>query len=55
MDNLTGSGEQIADSLREFAQMGASHVMLRFKARSCTELIDQIGKFGTEVAPLLRN
>ena len=54
-DNLTGSGEQIAESLREFVQMGASHVMLRFKARSCTELIDQIGKFGTEVAPLLRN
>jgi hypothetical protein len=33
--------------------MGASHVQVRFKARSCSELLDQIRAFGDDVAPLL--
>lgn len=50
---LTGSAEQLAESLREFADMGCSHAQVRFRSRSCDELIDQIGAFGAEVGPLL--
>ena len=33
--------------------MGVSHVQVRFKARSCEELVDQLGAFGAEVGPRL--
>jgi probable F420-dependent oxidoreductase len=50
----TGSAAQLADGLREFAAMGVSHVQVRFPARSCDELVDQIGAFGAKVLPLLQ-
>jgi probable F420-dependent oxidoreductase len=49
----TGSAEELAASLREFADMGVTNVQVRFPARSCDELVDQITAFGAEVLPLL--
>jgi probable F420-dependent oxidoreductase len=49
----SGSPGDLADSLLDFKEMGVSHVQIRFKARSCDELLDQIALFGADVAPLL--
>ena len=49
----TASGEEIAASLRELRAAGVSHVGVRFRSRSCDELVDQIEAFAAEVAPLL--
>jgi hypothetical protein len=48
----TGSAEALAAPLREMKQMGVNHCGVRFRSRSCTELIDQIEAFGRDVAPL---
>lgn len=48
---LTGSGDAIAASLREFGELGAAHVQTRFLARSVDEMCDQIAEFGAEVLP----
>ncbi|RRQ77122.1 LLM class F420-dependent oxidoreductase [Streptomyces griseofuscus] len=50
---LTGAPEEIAGSLREYPAMGVDQIQVRFRSRSRTELIDQIGAFGAAVAPLL--
>jgi alkanesulfonate monooxygenase SsuD/methylene tetrahydromethanopterin reductase-like flavin-dependent oxidoreductase (luciferase family) len=50
---LAGAPEKIASSLREFKDMGVSHVQVRFRARSVEEHADQLLAFGAEVAPLL--
>jgi probable F420-dependent oxidoreductase len=50
---LTGSADQIAASLRKWADVGVNHLQVRFPSRSASELIDQIGAFGTTVGPLL--
>jgi probable F420-dependent oxidoreductase len=50
---LTGTPEQIAESLREWAAVGVNHLQVRFPSRSAAELIDQITEFGTTVGPLL--
>ncbi|MHB8670789.1 MAG: TIGR03619 family F420-dependent LLM class oxidoreductase [Acidimicrobiales bacterium] len=50
---VSGPPEAIAASLREFAEMGVTHLQVRFPSRSCEELEDQMESFGTEVAPLL--
>jgi probable F420-dependent oxidoreductase len=50
---LTGAAERVAESLNEYGAMGVSHLQLRFASRSADELCDQIGRFGTEVGPLL--
>lgn len=51
---LSGSGESIAAALRERAKVGVSHMGVRFRSRSCEELIDQIEAFGRDVAPHLQ-
>lgn len=51
--SLTGSGEAIAATLRERRALGVSHMGVRFRSRSCEELIEQIEAFGSEVAPHL--
>jgi probable F420-dependent oxidoreductase len=51
----TGSPAELAESLREFAAMGVTNVQVRFPARSCDELVDQIAAFGAEVLPLLES
>jgi len=50
---LTGSPERLAESLGELAARGVSHLQVRFKARSCGELEDQMRAFGADVGPLL--
>ncbi len=52
-NSRAGSAEAIADSLRELHAMGVAHCGIRFRARSCDELVDQIEAFAAEVAPLL--
>jgi probable F420-dependent oxidoreductase len=49
----TGSGEELAAPLRELKALGVHHVGVRFRSRSCAELVDQIAAFATEVAPRL--
>ena len=49
----TGSGQELAAGLRELTGLGVSHVGVRFRSRSCDELVDQITVFGADVAPHL--
>jgi probable F420-dependent oxidoreductase len=48
-----GTGEEIAASLRELQALGVAHCGVRFRSRSCDELVDQIDAFAAEVMPLL--
>lgn len=52
-NSLSGSAEIIAADLRQRKQLGISHLGVRFRSRSCDELIEQIERFGSEVGPLL--
>ncbi len=49
----SGSPERIAQVLRDIGSLGVQHVGVRFRSRSCTELLEQIDRFGREVIPLL--
>jgi probable F420-dependent oxidoreductase len=49
----TGPAQEIAAHLRGLKDLGVQHFGVRFRARSCDELIDQIDAFGRDVAPLL--
>lgn len=49
----TGSAEEIAAHLRGLKDIGVHHLGVRFRSRSCDELIEQIERFGAEVGPLL--
>jgi alkanesulfonate monooxygenase SsuD/methylene tetrahydromethanopterin reductase-like flavin-dependent oxidoreductase (luciferase family) len=51
---VSGPPDRIAESLLEFKAMGVTHVQVRFKARSCDELVEQLGAFGEQVGPHLR-
>jgi probable F420-dependent oxidoreductase len=50
---LTGSADQVIDSLNEYGAMGVAHLQLRFASRSIDELCDQMARFGDEVGPNL--
>jgi probable F420-dependent oxidoreductase len=49
----TGSGAALAESLRELRTMGVQHCSVRFRTRSCDELVEQMQAFAGEVAPLV--
>jgi hypothetical protein len=51
---LTGSAQSIAEQTLAGTAEGVNQIQVRFKARSCDELCDQIAAFATEVAPLLQ-
>lgn len=51
---VSGSAEQIADSLLAWANVGVNHLQVRFPSRSADELSDQITAFGEQVGPLLK-
>jgi probable F420-dependent oxidoreductase len=51
---ISGSPQHIADRLAEFGAMGCSHMQVRFRSRDANESVDQITRFGAEVAPLLK-
>lgn len=50
---VTGDPEQLAARVREWASVGATHIQVRMRSRDAGELVDQIGLFGQEVAPLV--
>ncbi|KPI22111.1 putative oxidoreductase [Actinobacteria bacterium OK074] len=50
---VTGSAAAVAESLREYGEMGVRQVQVRFRSRGVSELVDQISAFGVEVGPLL--
>lgn len=50
---LTGTPDAIAESLREYGEMGVSHLQVRFRSRDVNEAVDQIARFGAGVGPLL--
>jgi probable F420-dependent oxidoreductase len=50
---ISGAPEHIAGRLREFGDMGVSHLQVRFRSRDVNEATDQIARFGAEVGPLL--
>lgn len=50
---LTGTPQELAESLRAYRAMGVHQIQVRFRSRSRTELTDQIAAFGAEVAPHL--
>lgn len=49
----SGSGEELAAPLRDLKKLGVSHLGIRFRTRSCDELVEQIEAFATEVMPHL--
>ncbi|MCX8070988.1 MAG: TIGR03619 family F420-dependent LLM class oxidoreductase [Candidatus Binatia bacterium] len=49
----SGSPEQIAALIRRLGALGVQHIGVRFRSRSCAELVEQIERFGSEVLPLL--
>jgi probable F420-dependent oxidoreductase len=50
---ISGAADHIAARLREFGDMGVSHLQVRFRSRDVNEAVDQIARFGAEVGPLL--
>lgn len=50
---LTGTPAELSDSLRAFRDLGIHHLGIRFRSRSCDELVDQIAAFAADVAPTL--
>jgi alkanesulfonate monooxygenase SsuD/methylene tetrahydromethanopterin reductase-like flavin-dependent oxidoreductase (luciferase family) len=51
----SGSPEELAGKVREWASAGSTHLQLKFRSRDAAELLDQIGRFGEEVVPLVRS
>ncbi|GIW44810.1 MAG: hypothetical protein KatS3mg077_2092 [Candidatus Binatia bacterium] len=49
----SGPPDRIAELLRGLAALGIRHVGVRFRSRSCEELLEQIWAFGSEVLPRL--
>jgi alkanesulfonate monooxygenase SsuD/methylene tetrahydromethanopterin reductase-like flavin-dependent oxidoreductase (luciferase family) len=52
-DVVTGSPEQIAESLLKPVPAAVNQLQVRFKARDLEELCDQVEAFGREVGPLV--
>lgn len=48
----SGPAEETAASLDSLRGLGVTNVQLSFKATSCDDLVEQIERFGTDVAPL---
>jgi len=48
-----GSGDELAEPLRALKALGVNHVGIRFRTRSCDELVEQIAAFAEEVMPHL--
>lgn len=51
----SGGAAELAAHLRGLKDIGVHHCGVRFRARSCDELVEQIDAFGSEVAPLLND
>ncbi len=53
VDRLAGTAPQVIDQLAAFADAGASHFLLSFRATEIPELMDNMAWFSQEVAPAL--
>jgi probable F420-dependent oxidoreductase len=49
----SGSPSELAEIFHGIKRLGVQHCGVRFRSRSCAELIEQIEAFGSEVAPLI--
>jgi len=49
----SGSPAELAEIFHGIKKLGVQHCGVRFRSRSCDELIEQIHAFGNEVAPLI--
>ncbi|MEO8605317.1 MAG: TIGR03619 family F420-dependent LLM class oxidoreductase [bacterium] len=49
----SGSPAELAEIFRAMKQLGIAHSGVRFRSRSCDELVEQIEAFGTDVMPLI--
>jgi alkanesulfonate monooxygenase SsuD/methylene tetrahydromethanopterin reductase-like flavin-dependent oxidoreductase (luciferase family) len=52
-DTLTGSPDHLAETILEGTADGVNQLQVRFRARSCDELCDQLASFAADVAPLV--
>jgi alkanesulfonate monooxygenase SsuD/methylene tetrahydromethanopterin reductase-like flavin-dependent oxidoreductase (luciferase family) len=50
---LSGSPAEVAEGILADTADGVNQILVRFKARDCDELCDQMAAFATEVAPAL--
>ena len=50
---VSGGADQVAEVLRMWTGAGVNQLQVIFPSRSRSELVDQLDRFGTEVAPLL--
>jgi hypothetical protein len=51
----SGSAAELADVFRRMKAMGVDHCGVRFRSRSCDELVEQIEAFAGEVGPLIND
>ncbi|MEZ5239130.1 MAG: hypothetical protein R2716_09355 [Microthrixaceae bacterium] len=51
---LVGEPDQVASRLSRYVEMGINQLQVRFVADSAAEYAEQLERFGSEVAPLLR-
>jgi probable F420-dependent oxidoreductase len=49
----SGTPAELAEIFRGIKRLGVQHCGVRFRSRSCEELIEQIERFGSQVAPLI--
>lgn len=49
----SGTPAELAEIFHAMKRLGVQHCGVRFRSRSCDELIEQIERFGNEVAPLI--
>ena len=51
-DSLTGEPQELGEQILAGTADGVNQIQVRFRARSCDELCDQMAAFATDVAPL---
>jgi len=51
---VSGTPEELASQIREWASVGSTHLMIRLRSQSSAELVDQIERFGEEIIPLTK-
>jgi probable F420-dependent oxidoreductase len=51
----SGPARELVGPLRELREIGINHFGVRFRARSCDELVEQIEAFASDVAPHLNS
>ena len=52
-DTVCGSAQVVSEQILAGTAQSVNQLQVRFRARSCAEICDQITAFGTEVAPLV--